>query len=56
MSNILTFVGSIRSFFLIDTLPFFYFLTEEMFTIKFLASSTRGFVDGSPVDSVKNDI
>jgi hypothetical protein len=43
MSIILTFVGRTKSFFLIDTLPFFYFLTLEIFTTRFLDYKIKGF-------------
>lgn len=53
MSRILTLVGITKSFFLIDTLPFFYLLTEEILTTKFFASRTNVLGYGSPVDKVK---
>jgi hypothetical protein len=56
MSNILTLVGRTRSFFLIDTLPFLSFLTEDILTTRFLESKTSGLSAGSPVARVKNDI
>ncbi len=40
------FVGRMRSFLRMETLPSFYFFTEEMFTTRFLASSTRDLADG----------
>ena len=53
MSRIRTFVGMIKSFFLKDVLPLFYFFTDEMLTIKFLESKTIDFAKGYPVDKVK---
>lgn len=53
MSKILTFVGKTKSFFLIDTLPFLSFFTEEMLTTKFLESKISDLREGYPVERVK---
>lgn len=53
MSNILTCVGKTKSFFLIDTLPFLSFFTDDILTTRFLESKTSDLKQGSPVDRVK---
>lgn len=53
MSKIRTLVGMIKSFFLSEVFPFFYFFTDEILTIKFLESKTIDLAKGYPVDRVK---
>lgn len=53
MSNTRTLVGRTRSFFLIETLPDFSFLTDEILTINFLGVISNTLGVGSPVSADK---
>jgi hypothetical protein len=52
MSKTLTLVGKTRSFFRMDTLPVFYFLTEEMLTTSCLGVIGRLFGHNCPFSAL----
>jgi len=56
MSRTRTFVGRTKSFFRIDTFPFFYFLTEEILTTSFFGVIVKFFDKIYPVSAFRKFI